>query len=81
MTPSGREAPVSERSLSGQLLPFVLNRRPAGLPAAGSVRRRKVGVIGLTKSLAAELGPSNIRVNAILPGVVESERVNRVVAA
>ena len=41
----------------------------------------KWGVIGLTKSLAAELGPSNIRVNAILPGVVEGERVNRVVAA
>lgn len=41
----------------------------------------KWGVIGLTKSLAVELGVSNIRVNAILPGVVEGERVNRVVAA
>ena len=34
----------------------------------------KWAVVGLTKSLAAELGPDNIRVNAIMPGVVEGER-------
>jgi NAD(P)-dependent dehydrogenase (short-subunit alcohol dehydrogenase family) len=30
---------------------------------------------------AVELGPSDIRVNAILPGVVEGERMDRVIAA
>ena len=41
----------------------------------------KWAVIGLTKSLAIELGPSGVRVNAILPGLVEGERINRVFKA
>lgn len=41
----------------------------------------KWGVIGLTQSLAKELGPSNIRVNAILPGIIEGPRIEGVIAA
>ncbi len=41
----------------------------------------KWAIVGLMKSLAIELGPSNIRVNAILPGVVQGERMDRVIAA
>jgi NAD(P)-dependent dehydrogenase (short-subunit alcohol dehydrogenase family) len=41
----------------------------------------KWGVIGLTKSLAIELGPHGVRVNAILPGTVEGERMDGVIAA
>lgn len=41
----------------------------------------KWAVIGLTKSLAIELGPSGIRVNAIQPGIVRGPRMERVIAA
>jgi NAD(P)-dependent dehydrogenase (short-subunit alcohol dehydrogenase family) len=41
----------------------------------------KWGVIGFTQSLAKELGPANIRVNAILPGIVAGPRIERVIAA
>lgn len=33
----------------------------------------KAAVIGFTKSLAKELGPSNIQVNCVAPGVIETE--------
>lgn len=41
----------------------------------------KWGVIGLTKSLAIELGPDGIRANAILPGLVAGDRQRRVMEA
>ncbi|MCQ4631888.1 SDR family oxidoreductase [Shinella sp. CPCC 100929] len=37
----------------------------------------KAGIVGLTKSLAGRLGPEKIRVNAILPGMVLTERQKR----
>jgi NAD(P)-dependent dehydrogenase (short-subunit alcohol dehydrogenase family) len=41
----------------------------------------KWAVVGLIKSLAIELGPDNIRVNAIQPGIVKGPRIERVIAA
>jgi NAD(P)-dependent dehydrogenase (short-subunit alcohol dehydrogenase family) len=34
----------------------------------------KAAIVGLTRTLAHELGPDNIRVNAVLPGAIETER-------
>lgn len=41
----------------------------------------KWAIVGMAKSLAIELGPDGIRVNAILPGVVEGPRIDGVIAA
>lgn len=41
----------------------------------------KWAIVGMTKSLAIELGPQGIRVNAILPGTVEGDRMRAVIAA
>ena len=51
---------------------FLLNM--GELPAYATA---KAGIVGLTKSLAGRLGPDNIRVNAILPGMVLTERQRR----
>ena len=37
----------------------------------------KAGINGMTKALAKELGPSNIRVNAISPGIIKTEMNNK----
>lgn len=39
----------------------------------------KFGVVGLALSLAKELGPHGIRVNALLPGIVEGPRMDEVI--
>ncbi|MFO1036924.1 MAG: SDR family oxidoreductase [Geminicoccaceae bacterium] len=41
----------------------------------------KWAIIGLTQSLAKELGPDGVRVNAILPGIVAGPRIDRVFQA
>jgi NAD(P)-dependent dehydrogenase (short-subunit alcohol dehydrogenase family) len=49
-----------------------------GFPLRTPYAASKWATVGFTKSLAAELGPEGIRVNAIQPGIVEGERIQRV---
>ena len=46
-----------------------------GQPAGCGYPASKSAVNGLTKSLARELGPDNIRVNAVAPGVTSTDMV------
>jgi NAD(P)-dependent dehydrogenase (short-subunit alcohol dehydrogenase family) len=52
-----------------------------GCPLRGPYVASKWALIGLTKTLAMELGPEGIRANAICPGSVEGPRIDRVIAA
>lgn len=50
-----------------------------GLPLRLPYVVSKVAVLGMTSNLARELGPFGIRVNAILPGAIRGERIQRVI--
>jgi NAD(P)-dependent dehydrogenase (short-subunit alcohol dehydrogenase family) len=45
-------------------------------PFLGAYCAAKAGIILLTQSLATELGPSGISVNAVCPGTVDTDLVN-----
>ena len=51
-----------------------------GYPFRSPYATAKWGIIGLMKTLAMELGPFGIRANAICPGAVEGDRMDRVIA-
>lgn len=62
---------------------MVLTSSTAGLygyPNRAPYCAAKWGVIGLTKTLAMELGPHGVRANAICPGAVEGPRMEGVIA-
>ena len=52
-----------------------------GMPLRAPYCASKWAVVGFTKTLAIELGPDGIRVNAILPGAVDGPRIQAVIAA
>lgn len=69
-------------------LPSMINRKSGSIITVSSVwgihgasceaaySSSKAAVIGLTKSLAKELGPSGIRANCIAPGVIETDMLS-----
>jgi NAD(P)-dependent dehydrogenase (short-subunit alcohol dehydrogenase family) len=52
-----------------------------GFPLRSPYSAAKWGVVGFTRTLALELGPDGINVNAILPGLVEGPRIRSVIRA
>jgi NAD(P)-dependent dehydrogenase (short-subunit alcohol dehydrogenase family) len=60
---------------------IINNASVAGLVGSFSTAysASKGGIVGLTKALAVELAPDNIRVNCICPGAIETPMLNRVI--
>ncbi|MBL4769204.1 MAG: SDR family oxidoreductase [Rhodobacteraceae bacterium] len=59
----------------GTVLNIASNTFFAGTPNMSAYVAAKGGVIGFTRALATELGKDRIRVNALAPGLIESEGV------
>jgi short-subunit dehydrogenase len=71
-----RAVPMLKKSGGGSIVNTSSVAGRMGYPGRAGYSGSKWAVVGLTKSLAMELGPFNIRVNAVLPGTVEGERHN-----
>jgi 3-oxoacyl-[acyl-carrier protein] reductase len=67
MIPQRRGKIINISSISGIL----------GTPGQTNYAATKGGMISFTKSLARELGPFNIHVNAVAPGLIESDVVSK----
>ncbi len=58
----------------GSIINLGSNSAILGLAGYASYVTAKAGIVGLTKALARELGPHNIRANVLIPGWVLTER-------
>lgn len=62
----------------GAIVNFSTASTKTGLPNRTPYIVTKCAVEGLTRNLARELGPFNVRVNAILPGPINNDRLRQV---
>lgn len=67
-------APGMKSAGKGSIINFTSTSFLINHPDMPSYTAAKAGIIGLTKGLAGKLGPDGIRVNAIAPGWVMTER-------
>ena len=73
--------PLLKKSIKGSIINLSSTAGIFGFAQRSPYAASKWAIIGLTKTLAIELGKYKIRVNAICPGSVEGDRMKRVVNA
>jgi NAD(P)-dependent dehydrogenase (short-subunit alcohol dehydrogenase family) len=73
-----RAAPVLKEQRSGSIVTMSSHYGLLGGPTRSPYVASKWALIGFTKTIAMELGPFGVRANAICPGGVEGERLERV---
>lgn len=75
-----RAVPKMKNARSGSIVNIASTAGILGYPLRTPYAAAKWGLVGLTKSLAMELGPMGIRVNVICPGSVDGPRMDSVIA-
>ncbi len=73
-----RAIPALRQSGGGSIVNLSSAAGKFGFPLRSPYSAAKWGVIGFTRTLAMELGTDNIRVNALLPGLVDGARIRSV---
>ncbi len=73
--------PMLRESKSGNVICISSVAGRMGIPWRTPYVATKWAIVGIVKSLAIEFGPSDIRVNAVLPGIVEGSRMDGVIRA
>ncbi len=71
--------PMLKAAGGGSIINMSSNAAFFGCPLRAPYAASKWALIGFTKTLAMELGPFGIRVNAICPSSVEGERIDAVI--
>lgn len=74
-----RKAVPMLKASRGSIISIASSVVFTGCPARAPYTAAKWAVVGLVKTLAMELGPDGVRVNAICPGSVDGDRVNSVI--
>ena len=76
-----RAVPLLKQTGGGSIINLSSIAGRLGFPLRTPYSSAKFALVGFTESLAMELGPDNIRVNCIQPGIVEGDRIDRVIEA
>jgi NAD(P)-dependent dehydrogenase (short-subunit alcohol dehydrogenase family) len=71
--------PIIKKNKKGSIINLSSGAGIMGFPLRSPYAASKWAIIGLTKTLAMELGKFKIRVNAICPGTIKGARMKRVV--
>ncbi|MEX0922908.1 MAG: SDR family oxidoreductase [Rhodovibrionaceae bacterium] len=76
-----KAVPLLRASGGGSIVNLSSAAGRFGFPLRTPYVASKWAIVGMTKSLAMELGKDRIRVNCLCPGAVDGERIRRVIAA
>jgi len=73
--------PLLKAAGGGSIINLSSSAGRLGFPMRTPYAAAKWAIVGFTKSLAMEAGPDQVRVNCIQPGLVEGDRIDRVLQA